>query len=276
MTNTGSISIDVHGGIGHVTIGRPGKLNSLSLTMWTELPLAIDELARNDQVRLIALRGANGTFSSGADLKDVLAATKSEDAAAHYCSLVGNALLSVVNSPVTTVALIEGTAAGGGAELSVAADLRIMTSSARMMLPLAKLGIVPDRLTIRRVLSLLGPELARSFLILGEQFNAQRCQQTGLVGRVVEPEELVSAAEELAYVLDDCSPLAVDGIRQGLLREEGIDGLDSDLMDVMQQSLLTGDASASASAFLNKSATTSRSGGIRTPGLTHQGGSDGH
>lgn len=248
----GDVSVSRVGGLAHITISRPAKRNSLTVPMWRSLADIVASVCRDPAVNLIAVQGAGKHFSAGADLGDVLTATGSAASAREYCSIVSSALTTVVTASVPTVALIDGVAVGGGAELALAADIRLMTPRARLALPLARLGVVPDRLTVRRLLALVGPGIARSLLLEGAVLTAADCLCAGFASRLVNADRLRADAEAFSAGLARSSGLAVRGIKELLVEEEGLDRLDG-LTERMHASLVGGDVARSATVFLANS-----------------------
>lgn len=245
----GTVETEIVGAVGHLVLNRPDKRNACSVAMWRALPDRLAQLASDPAVRLIALRGAGPAFCAGADLNDVRTLGENPVRVAEYCATVGAALLALANSPVPTVAAVNGDAAGGGAELALATDLRIMSASARILLPFAALGVVPDRLTLRRLLGLTGPGNTRSLLFGAPSLDAADCLKLRLVEQVVPDAELLRDVDRLAERLGRTPPAAVRGIKEALLEEESLDELPG-MTDRMAWSMTKGLPAAFAAHFL--------------------------
>jgi enoyl-CoA hydratase/carnithine racemase len=200
--DTGEIRIDRHGNIAHITLSRPHKRNSLTVTMWGNLETAVTKLGRSDTLDAIVLTGEGGAFSAGADLSEVHAATESRPAAEVYCHAIVRALAAVASSPVPTVALLNGVASGGGAEIALAADIRLGLPGAAMQFPMSRLGVVPDALTLDRLVGAVGPVRAHRLLITAQLVDAQACRQIGLIDELLDETDteptLSSLVDELA------------------------------------------------------------------------------
>ena len=250
---TGSVECLVRGNVGVVTLSRPGKHNAMTHLMWTELPRVIDALSSEPDVDSIVIRGAGRSFSAGADLSEVLAATENLEAATAYCTTVVDALLSLATCPKPTIAALRGVAAGGGAELALAADLRFAEESASLQLPLARIGVVPDDFTLRRLLALGGPAVARLLLFGGQAMAANRCLQMGLVDAVSSDGCLDDDVDECVRAFSTARPYAVREIKALLIADEvGIDK--EQLVSGMARSFVSGDVARSARQFVGKGA----------------------
>lgn len=249
----GSVEGLVRGNVGVVTLSRPGKHNAMTRLMWTELPRVINALSAEPDVVSIVIRGADRSFSAGADLTEVLAATENLEAATAYCATVVDALLSLATCPKPTIAALRGVAAGGGAELALAADLRFAEESASLQLPLARIGVVPDDFTLRRLLALGGPAVARLVLFGGRALTAERCLQMGLVDAVSPDGGLDDDIDVHVRAFSAASPYAVREIKALLIADEI--GTDTEqLVSGMARSFVSGDVAKSARQFVAKGA----------------------
>jgi enoyl-CoA hydratase/carnithine racemase len=201
-TATGDIRVGRRGNIAQVTLSRPHKRNSLTMGMWGSLERAVTQLGRSDTLDAIVLTGEGGAFSAGADLSEVYAATESRSAARAYCHAIVRALAAVAWSPVPTVALVNGVASGGGAEIALAADIRLGLPGAAMQFPMSRLGVVPDALTLDRLVGAVGPVRAHWLLMTGRLVDADACRQIGLIDELLDETDtdatLTSLVDELA------------------------------------------------------------------------------
>lgn len=252
MDSRGSVAQSVEGSVGLITLSRRGKHNAMTRDMWNELPVAIGTLAAVPEVVTIVIRGADGSFSSGADLNEVLAATASMEAAQAYCRSVVDALLAVAHCPKPTIAAISGVAAGGGAEIALAADLRVAEVSSYLQLPLARIGVVPDDFTLRRLLALGGPAVTRLMLFGGQAVPASRCLGMGLVDVVAADGTLDEAVDEHVTAFGTTSPYAIREMKALLIADEFGAGTE-EFAEGMARSFVAGDVEAFARRFTAKS-----------------------
>jgi enoyl-CoA hydratase/carnithine racemase len=247
----GSVKTHTEANIGFITLARKGKHNAMTREMWTAIPEAVETLTSTSGVASLVIQGADGSFCAGADLSEVLAATQSMEAATEYCTTVVDALLALAYCPKPTIAAMRGVAAGGGAELALATDLRFADESSYLQLPLARIGVVPDDFTLRRLLALGGPAVARLMLFGGQSISASRCLAMGLVDVVTAPGGLDEAIDEHIGAFSTTSPYAIREIKALLIADE-LGGQVQDLVTRMAKSFVAGDVERFARRFTRK------------------------
>jgi len=153
--------------------------------MWTGLEAAATELANDPQVRVVVLRGAGEHFCAGADITELRADRGAGERSFADVNLAAeNALASI---PKPTIAFIEGDCIGGGCAMAIDCDLRIATTTARLGITPAKLGVVYPSASLERVTHLLGPAVTKRLLFTGDLIGAAEALRIGLVDEVVEP-----------------------------------------------------------------------------------------
>ena len=212
-----NLSVVTRGGVHTIAVKRPSKLNALNRQTLQELYGAVIDASGDDKVRVIVLTGAGDkAFVAGADIGEI----RDQDALeARRFSQFGQDLMSMIQSldkPV--IAAINGFALGGGMELALACHLRIASRNARLGLPEVKLGIMPGFGGTQRLVRLVGTTLALELALSGEPIGAERAYEIGLVNRVVEPDQLEQAVQDLAAPLAQAAPESVRGILQATLQ----------------------------------------------------------
>jgi enoyl-CoA hydratase len=186
-----------------VTIDRPERRNALDHEALAGLESALDE-ARSAGVRVLALTGAHGHFCSGADLTTV------EDE--EFVARLGRVLRGLRELPFPTLAVVEGYALGAGTQLAIACDLRVATPGAGFGVPAAKLGLMVDQWTVRRLASLVGQSTARHVLLSTDVVSGERAHQLGLVHRLGDTSDGLAWADRIA----ELAPLTLAGLKLGL------------------------------------------------------------
>jgi enoyl-CoA hydratase len=186
-----------------VTIDRPERRNALDHEALAGLEAAVDE-ARSGGVRVLALTGSHGHFCSGADLTTV------EDE--EFVARLGRVLRGLRDLPFPTMAVVEGYALGAGTQLAIACDLRVATPGAGFGVPAAKLGLMVDQWTVRRLASLVGQSTARHVLLSTDVVSGERAHQVGLVHRLGDTSDGLSWADRIA----ELAPLTLTGLKVGL------------------------------------------------------------
>ncbi len=185
-------------GIATITINRPEAHNALDLETMRQFAGLIPPLAHDSRVRALILTGAGRVaFCSGGDVVELSRHPSAEDAA-YMIGLMGEALLALERLPVPVIAAINGYALGGGSEIAVACDLRIMEEQARMGFVQARMGLTPGWGGGQRLMRLAGYAKALEILLDARAMNPQDLLACGLVNRVVPTGEALPQALELA------------------------------------------------------------------------------
>lgn len=186
-----------------ITIDRPERRNALDHAALVDIERIQNETDPGD-TRVMVLTGAGGHFCSGADLNTV------EDD--EFVALLGRVLRGFRDAPYPTMAAIEGFALGAGTQLSMACDLRVAAPDSGFGVPAAKLGLLVDQWTIRRLVSLVGQSTARHLLLSTEVISGERAHQLGYVHRLGSLHDALEWAAEIARL----APLTLRGLKVGL------------------------------------------------------------
>jgi enoyl-CoA hydratase/carnithine racemase len=245
----GELRTEVRDRVGYVTLHRPAKRNALTREMWSAIPGVMQALSSRTDLVAIAIQGAEGTFGAGADLGDVLEASSDRASAEAYCTTVVTALLAVATTELPTVAWVAGVAAGGGAELALACDLRVADATASFSFPFARLGVVPDRFTLDRLTATVGQSTARRLVFTGEVVDARAAFAMKLVDDVVAADEVAEAKARWSARLSHGSRAARVGMKRALRGLETTHDVAS-LTREMVASIVSGDVRDAAQAFL--------------------------
>lgn len=185
------LALDVAAGVATITINRPHKRNAMTVAMWSAFEQVCQELASRADVSALVVRGSGGSFCAGADISAL-----SEDDA-KVKRVVRQAERALRELPVPTVAAIEGPCFGGGVQVAVACDMRIATTDATFGVPPARLGVVYPVTSVRAMVAVVGPSVAKRLLFTAVPLGATEALAVGLVDRVVEPAGLDAAVAEL-------------------------------------------------------------------------------
>ena len=216
----------LEGGVAKLTLNNP-PLNLVTLEMTQQLIEALEDIDKDGSVRTVVVSGAGDkAFCAGSDVKEFVAVRDrvvEKKLARENRAFSGFELLS---KPM--VAAIEGLAYGGGCEISMACDLRIVAASARIAFPEVKLGVVPGSGGLFRLPELVGPARAMELMYLGDPISAREAEYMGLVNKVVPDGEALPRALEIARRISRQPKEAVAAIKRGvresaqLAREEAI------------------------------------------------------
>ncbi len=214
------------GGVAKLALNNP-PLNLVTLGMAQQLIEVLDDLDTNESIRAVVVTGVgNKAFCAGSDVKEFMAVRDrvvEKKLARENRAFSGFELLS---KPV--IAAIEGLAYGGGCEIAMACDLRIIAANASMALPEVKLGVVPGSGGLFRLPELVGPARAMELMYLGDPISAREAKYMGLVNEVVPDGEALPRALNIARRISRQPKEAVAAIKRGvresaqLTREEAV------------------------------------------------------
>ena len=193
---------DVRGNVATITMNRPERRNALNETLNHELLVAFEQARDQEDVRAVVLTGAGQSFCAGADL----AAFQQMPTPDQVYDAILNAyqplmeLITTIEKPV--IAAVNGAAAGAGAALALAGDLRLMAHDASLMMAFSNVGLVPDAGATWFLVRQIGYSRAYEFVIEGKKLSAEQCLEWGLANRVAPAdrlrEESIEWAEKLA------------------------------------------------------------------------------
>lgn len=251
--STGSVRLEVADAIATITLDRPDALNALTVAMKQELLGAFRRIGRDRAVRSVVLTGTGRAFCAGQDLNERLepdAAPLAVEVRERY-----NPIIRAMRSlPQPIVGAINGVAAGAGASLAFACDLRVAAEEASFVLAFGRIGLVPDSGATWFLPRLVGPAKAAELALLGERLSAADAERHGLVARVVPTDALAAEARDVAGRLAALAPRAVTLTKRALERSWSLD-LDAGLEDeAVRQGLAgaTADHAEGLAAFLEK------------------------
>jgi enoyl-CoA hydratase len=193
----GEVSLDVEDGVVTLTLHNPEVRNALSDDMAQALFDHCDAIDRDQSIGAAVLRGAGGTFCSGADTRVLLAADQAAGPSPTVRSLY-ESFLRVGSLAVPTIAAVCGAAVGAGLNLALAADLRIVATNARLIAGFQRIGIHPGGGFFTLAGRLSGRELAAATGLFGEEVSGARAVALGLAWEAVDAEQVEGRAQELA------------------------------------------------------------------------------
>jgi enoyl-CoA hydratase len=197
------ITLDRQEGLWKITLNRPEKANALTAAMLQELA-EIAEAAQ--QARGLIITGAGGVFSAGGDLDEMTDGL----ATSALWERLSTAITAV---PGLSIAALNGTLAGGAMGMALACDIRLAVPQAKFFYPVMKRGFLPQPSDPLRMSALIGPARTKLILMGGQKLTAQEALQFGLIERVLEPEDLLPTAENIAADTMAASPEIARGIR---------------------------------------------------------------
>ncbi|MCL6476934.1 MAG: enoyl-CoA hydratase/isomerase family protein [Peptococcaceae bacterium] len=236
-----------------ITVNRPKVLNALNADLLKELEAVLEEIEKDDQVRVVIITGAGDkAFVAGADIAFMSRLNPLE--AKSFSQLGQRVFSKIENLSKPVIAAVNGFALGGGNELAMACDVRVASETAKFGQPEVQLGLIAGFGGTQRLSRLVNPGLAKEILFAADQYDAQSAYRIGLVNHVVPAGELLAFCKGMAKRIAARGPVAVR------LTKEAVNlGLDMDLdkaialeADLFGLAFTTEDRKEGISAFLEK------------------------
>jgi 2-(1,2-epoxy-1,2-dihydrophenyl)acetyl-CoA isomerase len=204
----GDLRVEIEGPIATLTLDRPDALNALTIALKEALLAAFADIAARRDIRAVILTGAGRAFCAGQDLRERLepgAPPLEVELRERYNPLIR--AMRRLDQPI--IGAINGVAAGAGASLAFACDLRIATEAASFVLAFGRIGLVPDSGASWLLPRLVGAGRAAQLALTSDALSATEAERMGLVTRVVPAEALMGEARALATRLADSAPIGV-------------------------------------------------------------------
>ncbi|OLF08148.1 enoyl-CoA hydratase [Actinophytocola xinjiangensis] len=219
------VRLEVDGGVGTIRLDRP-PMNALNRQVQEEIRAVAFEAGQNDDVRAVIVYGGEKVFAAGADIKEM--ADMSYVDMAKRAGRLSSSFTSVARIAKPTVAAVTGYALGGGLELALCCDRRVLGDNAKVGQPEILLGVIPGAGGTQRLARLVGPSKAKDLLYTGRFVAAAEALAIGLADEVVAPDEVYAAARRWAEQFVNGPARALAAAKTAV--DSGLDGdLDSGL-----------------------------------------------
>ena len=253
MGNYNNLTVEKTDRIAMVTVNRPKVLNALNRETMVELKDAFEKIAVDSDIDVVIVTGSGDkSFVAGADISQMrnMSTLEARDWG-KFSQAVYN---SIENLPQPVIAAVNGYALGGGCELAMSCDIRIASEKAKFGQPEVLLGVIPGFAGTQRLPRLIGKGRAKELLFTGDQIDAQEAYRLGLVNHVIPPEQLLTAAKDMAKKIMSRGLVAVK-----LCKAAVNEGLDMDIesgqayeAEVFGLCFSTADQKEGMSAFIEK------------------------
>ncbi len=196
--------------LGWLVLNRPQVRNALNLRSWQRIAEGVAELAGDDAVRVIIMRGATPeAFIAGADISEFPAMRADAEQARAYRDAPNNAIASMVECRKPIIAMISGVCIGGGVQVALACDIRIAARGTRMGVPAARLGLAYPLDGVVMLTQTVGPANARDILLSARLFDAEEALHMGLINRLVDQQSLEETVRDYALKMATNAPLTM-------------------------------------------------------------------
>ncbi|ADU48902.1 enoyl-CoA hydratase/isomerase family protein [Intrasporangium calvum] len=215
------VRLEVEDGIGTIRLDRP-KMNALNVQVQEEIRAAAAEATVRDDVKAVIVYGGEKVFAAGADIKEMQ--TMSYTDMVDRSGPLQSSITAVARIPKPVIAAITGYALGGGCELALACDFRVVADDAKLGQPEILLGIIPGAGGTQRLARLVGSAKAKEIIFGGRFVDAQESLAIGLADKVVPAAEVYSAAREWAAQYVGAASYAIRAAKEAVDR-----GLEVDL-----------------------------------------------
>lgn len=247
------ILLEKHGKLATITVNRPDTLNALDLDTMAAMNAALDEVEADSEIHVLIFTGAGRAFIAGGDIADL----NSRQGLAHYSEFAEDIhklirRIELLDKP--TIGAINGFALGGGTELLLALDIRLVSDKAKLGLPEITLGLFPGAGGTQRIIRQLPLCRAKEIMFTGAMLTPEESVTVGLANRVVPHDDLMQEATAMAETIAAKSPLVLK-----LLKRTLSDGADMPLSAALrhEQAMISlvldsKDSHEGCSAFLEK------------------------
>src|SRR6202795_1903813 len=194
-------------GIGYLTLNRPDRANTISFQLMQEVVSAMEEVEAEAEYRVVIVTGAGKHFCGGADLRgfaegarELVAAGAERRGSGDFVTPQRDIFSALEESRVPVIAAINGAAMGGGCEIALACDVRVISDAATIGLPEIRFGSLPAGGGTQRLPRLVGTGIAKEMIFSGLPWTPEEAFRVGLVNRVAPAAELIKECETMARV----------------------------------------------------------------------------
>jgi enoyl-CoA hydratase len=249
-----NIIFQVNNNIAIITFNRPKALNALNQALLSEVKDALDEIRKNQEIRVLILTGAGDkAFVAGADITE-LAKTLDSIQAKHFAEIGHRVMNRLQEMPIPVIAAVNGFALGGGSEIALACDFIYASENAKFGLPEITLGLIPGFGGTQRLPRQIGKNMAKELIFTGKMITASTAYELGMVNKVVPPESLMEEVMKTAGAIASKGRVSIRAAKQAVNS-----GMDVDLatgckleIDAFSICMAGEDAKEGTSAFLEK------------------------
>lgn len=212
------LNLTIEDNVGILKLNNP-PVNVLNKAILTQLSTLLDEIKNNSEIKVIVLTGEGSAFAAGADIKSMPALKAAEG---EQMALYGQEVFNKLeNLEKISICAINGVALGGGLELAMSCDIRIISEKAKVGQPEINLGIIPGYGGTQRLTRLVGKPKAKEIVLTGENLSGQEAYDLGIATKITSPDDLMNTALELAKKIASKGQVAVRAAKKAI--DEGFE-----------------------------------------------------
>ncbi len=207
-----TILLEKNEGIGVLTLNRPERQNAFNEKMWTEMVQALHEVNKDDEIRVLVIKGAGKAFCAGADVGGMASKEKKSrgaEAIRRGFANVQKMILGIQQMEKPTIAMINGAAVGGGFDLACACDIRTGSENSRFMVAFTRIGLFPGWGGTWLIPRIIGIPKAAEMLFTGNFMDAEEAKSLNLLNKLVPAQNLESETMSLARQIANGPPIAI-------------------------------------------------------------------
>ncbi len=202
--------------LARIVLDGPERRNAISAAMWRDLAQLSAEIEARAEVKAVIVEGAGGHFCSGADITEFDAVFADPNSARAYLGAIERGLEALIRLNRPTLAVIEGSAVGGGLAVALACDLRFAAEDAHLAVPPAKLGLLYGPVETRLLVEAIGPAAAKDLLFSARAVEPQEALRLGLINRCLPASALAETAEAQAWTWSRLSQASIRGAKKAV------------------------------------------------------------
>ena len=248
-----NIVYEVKDGIATITFNRPKSLNALNSALLAEFSHALDDVAANDNIRVLILTGAGDkSFVAGADISEL---ATFDSLKAKVFARSGHDIINKLQLlPIAVIAAVNGFALGGGTEIAIACDFIYASENAKFGQPEINLGVIPGFGGTQRLPRLIGTNMAKEMIFTGKMISAEEALHLGLANKIVPQDKLMEEVLKTAGTIASKGKASLRAAKQAINNGMNVDLATGCCVEIDAFSLCyaSSDAKEGTSAFLEK------------------------
>jgi 2-(1,2-epoxy-1,2-dihydrophenyl)acetyl-CoA isomerase len=250
MGDEGVLIVEKEGPVATITLNRSEVFNAFNAELRVRLRQAVAETNADAQIRVVIIQGSGPGFSAGADLKEGLDGSVTEQIEREYKPF----LMAIAESPKLWIASIHGSAAGIGGALAMVCDLAVMDAKSNIYLAFAAIGLIPDGGATWHLVRAMGRRRAIETIVEGKRIPAEECLRHGLANRIAPEGKAFEVARQWAQELSAGAPLAQAAAKKAVNAAAGLSLAETISLEAQMQYGLTqsNDFRDAVAAFFGK------------------------